>query len=433
MRLRPSGQKGPVATQLSSFVHYQASEAWTWEHMALTRARVVSGPPALRAAVETAIRDVLLKRRDRAKTAADVRDMRARIEKEKGTRDPWELKQVRGGLVDLEFIAQHLQLVHAADHPTVLSQNTMAALQNLGSARLLPAAAAEALLPASRLLNNLTQVLQALPGRPLRAGQGPRRPQDPAGAGRRGPGFPAAGGRSGGPGGRGGGPFRRPGGLRPQPTETRRSRRSQGIWIRRISRPIPPAGAARAMSKKVVLIAAGLLLAAGSVAAISAPHFRGGGHMRGGFDGPMFGERGDLFGGSPVRLGERLKEIDANKDGVITLEEFLAPRDPTFARFDKNNDGVIERAEFEAFAKESADYWVKRFIKRFDADHDGRISKEEFAKARRERFAMRDLDGDGRIGLDDMAPGPRERVRDGASDREGSPGRQGGEPGSGQG
>ena len=63
MRLRPSGQKGPVATQLSSFVDYQANEAWTWEHMALTRARVVSGPPALRAAVETAIRDVLLKRR----------------------------------------------------------------------------------------------------------------------------------------------------------------------------------------------------------------------------------------------------------------------------------------------------------------------------------------------------------------------------------
>jgi Ca2+-binding EF-hand superfamily protein len=171
------------------------------------------------------------------------------------------------------------------------------------------------------------------------------------------------------------------------------------------------------MSRKVVLIAAGLLLAAGSVAAISAPHFRGGGHMRGGFDGPMFGERGDLFGGPPARIGERLKEVDANKDGVVTLEEFLAPRDPTFARFDKNNDGAIERAEFEAFAKESADYWVKRFIKRFDADNDGRISKEEFAKARRERFAMRDLDGDGRIGLEDMASGSRERVRRWREDR----------------
>jgi glutamate-ammonia-ligase adenylyltransferase len=160
MRLRPSGQKGPVATQLASFLHYQASEAWTWEHMALTRARVVSGPPALRAAVETAIREVLLKPRDRTKTAADVRDMRARIEKEKGTRDPWELKQVRGGLVDLEFIAQYLQLVHAPAHPRILSQNTVEALENLAGAGVLEPAAADALLPAARLLNNLTQVLR---------------------------------------------------------------------------------------------------------------------------------------------------------------------------------------------------------------------------------------------------------------------------------
>jgi glutamate-ammonia-ligase adenylyltransferase len=160
MRLRPSGQKGPVATQLSSFIHYQAGQAWTWEHMALTRARVISGPPSLRAAVEKAIRDVLVKPRDRTRTAADVRDMRARIEKEKGTRDPWELKQVRGGLVDLEFIAQYEQLVHAEAHPHVLSQNTVAAITKLSDAGLLPPAAAEALLPAARLLSNLTQVLR---------------------------------------------------------------------------------------------------------------------------------------------------------------------------------------------------------------------------------------------------------------------------------
>jgi glutamate-ammonia-ligase adenylyltransferase len=160
MRLRPSGQKGPVATQLSSFIHYQESEAWTWEHMALTRARVISGPPALRAAVEKAIRDALLEPRDRAKTAADVRDMRARIEKEKGTRDPWELKQVRGGLVDLEFIAQHLQLVHGSAHPRILSQSTVEAFENLAQAGILEADAAEALLPAARLFNNLTQVLR---------------------------------------------------------------------------------------------------------------------------------------------------------------------------------------------------------------------------------------------------------------------------------
>ncbi len=160
MRLRPSGQKGPVATQLSSFIEYQNKDAWTWEHMALTRARVVSGPAALGGAVEGAIHRILTMPRDRTKIAADVREMRARIAKEKGTDDVWELKQVRGGLVDLEFIAQHLQLVHAAARPQVLSQNTVAALNNLDAAGLLPADAAAVLLPAARLLNDLTQILR---------------------------------------------------------------------------------------------------------------------------------------------------------------------------------------------------------------------------------------------------------------------------------
>ena len=111
MRLRPSGQQGPVAAQLSTFIEYQANEAWTWEHLALTRARVVAGPPELKARVEAAIHAALTKPRDRAKVAADVHEMRQRIAKEKGTENIWELKQVRGGLVDLEFIAQYLQLV----------------------------------------------------------------------------------------------------------------------------------------------------------------------------------------------------------------------------------------------------------------------------------------------------------------------------------
>jgi [glutamine synthetase] adenylyltransferase / [glutamine synthetase]-adenylyl-L-tyrosine phosphorylase len=160
MRLRPSGQKGPVATQLSGFTHYQQHDAWTWEHLALTRARVVSGPPALRAAVEQAIRAALTRERDRSKTAQDVRDMRALMEKEKGTRDIWELKQVRGGLVDLEFIAQYLQLIHAHAHPDALSTNTVEALVNLDRAGLLPPSATDVLLPAARLFGNLTQVLR---------------------------------------------------------------------------------------------------------------------------------------------------------------------------------------------------------------------------------------------------------------------------------
>ena len=160
LRLRPSGQKGPLAAQLSGFVHYQATNAWTWEHMALTRARAISGSPELRARVEAAIRDVLLRPRDLQKLAADVRDMRRRIEQEKGTEDIWDLKQVRGGLVDLEFITQYLQLVHAPSHPEILDQNTVQALRKLAEAGLLPPAHADVLIPSARLVNNLTQVLR---------------------------------------------------------------------------------------------------------------------------------------------------------------------------------------------------------------------------------------------------------------------------------
>ena len=160
MRLRPSGQKGPVAAQLSTFREYQAREAWTWEHLALTRARVITGPPALRAEVEAAIRDTLMRPRDRARIAADVIDMRARIAAEKGTDNIWDLKQVRGGLVDLEFMAQHLQLVNAAEHPEVLDQNTLAAYRKLAAAGLLTAGDADRLIAATRLIHNLTQILR---------------------------------------------------------------------------------------------------------------------------------------------------------------------------------------------------------------------------------------------------------------------------------
>jgi glutamate-ammonia-ligase adenylyltransferase len=110
--------------------------------------------------VAQAIRDVLIQPRERARIAADVHDMRRRIEAEKGTQDIWDLKQVRGGLVDLEFIVQYLQLIHAHQHPQILSTNTVTAYANLQQAGLLPDTAAEVLIPAARLLNNLTQILR---------------------------------------------------------------------------------------------------------------------------------------------------------------------------------------------------------------------------------------------------------------------------------
>jgi glutamate-ammonia-ligase adenylyltransferase len=106
LRLRPSGNKGPVATHVDAFTKYQRGEAWTWEHMALTRARVVSGDAALAAEIEAEVTAVLAMPRDRAKTVAEAVEMRALIEKEKPPRDIWDIKLVPGGLIDLEFIAQ---------------------------------------------------------------------------------------------------------------------------------------------------------------------------------------------------------------------------------------------------------------------------------------------------------------------------------------
>ncbi len=158
MRLRPSGQKGPMATKLSGFIAYQTSEAWTWEHMAMTRARVIAGDPGLIGKVEAAIRDVLTAPRDRTKIAADVREMRARIAADKGTDKIWDMKQVRGGLVDLEFIAQHLQLVSASEKPEVLDQNTLGALDRMAAAGVIDRQEADELIAAGRLIHALTQI-----------------------------------------------------------------------------------------------------------------------------------------------------------------------------------------------------------------------------------------------------------------------------------
>jgi glutamate-ammonia-ligase adenylyltransferase len=160
MRLRPSGQMGPVATRFSSFASYQAEEAWVWEHMALTRARVIAGSRELAGKVEAAVRNVLIAPRDHAALASEVRDMRKRIEAEKATDDIWDLKQVRGGLVDLEFIVQYLQLAHASRHPAVLQQTTLMSLTAMASEGVIRPEDYGRLAPAGQLMHDLTQILR---------------------------------------------------------------------------------------------------------------------------------------------------------------------------------------------------------------------------------------------------------------------------------
>ena len=160
MRLRPTGNKGPVAVSLESFAAYHASESWTWEHMALTRGRLVAGPRPLRARVAAQIRRRLTQAREPAAIIGDARDMRLRMAETFPGANPWDLKYAPGGLVDIEFIAQSLQLVHAPAQPDILNTNTVAALCNLKAAGLLSETDAGALIAAARLQHALTQVLR---------------------------------------------------------------------------------------------------------------------------------------------------------------------------------------------------------------------------------------------------------------------------------
>ncbi|MGH7030990.1 MAG: bifunctional [glutamine synthetase] adenylyltransferase/[glutamine synthetase]-adenylyl-L-tyrosine phosphorylase, partial [Stellaceae bacterium] len=159
MRLRPSGEAGPIASSFAAFARYQREAAWTWEHMALTRARPVAGDPALRHRVAEAVAAVLRSRRDPRRLVADVADMRRRIAAEHPHPAPWDLKHRRGGLIDLEFIAQYLMLREAASSPQVLCRATAAALPALGRAGLLPPQAEHELHDALALLRQVQAVL----------------------------------------------------------------------------------------------------------------------------------------------------------------------------------------------------------------------------------------------------------------------------------
>jgi glutamate-ammonia-ligase adenylyltransferase len=139
---------------------------------------VITGPAALGRQINDAIKQVLTRRRDRAAVAEDVRAMRAKIADDKGSQGIWDLKQVRGGLVDLEFIAQFLQIVSAATHPNVLDQNTELALSKLSAAGVLSPGDAEILVPAARLYHTLTQVLRLCLDRPFVAEDAPRALKD---------------------------------------------------------------------------------------------------------------------------------------------------------------------------------------------------------------------------------------------------------------
>ena len=164
MRLRPSGASGPIATEAAAFRRYHEKDAWTWEHMALTRARPVAGDPSLAAAVMEGIGAVLCTAREPESLLADVAAMRERVAGERATDNRWRLKHVRGGLLDLEFIAQFHLLRHAAQHPSILVQSTQAMFRRLGEAGVLDTGEATALAGMAAFLQRLQGLLRLTVG-----------------------------------------------------------------------------------------------------------------------------------------------------------------------------------------------------------------------------------------------------------------------------
>ncbi|MCZ8172700.1 MAG: bifunctional [glutamine synthetase] adenylyltransferase/[glutamine synthetase]-adenylyl-L-tyrosine phosphorylase [Brevundimonas sp.] len=119
-RLRPSGAQGPISVSLEAFERYQRESAWTWEHMALARARVLYGSEAARTELDGIIRGVLELDRDPAKLRTEVLEMRTTMAQHKPAKGPLDVKLARGGLVDAEFIVHYLQLRdHAALEPAI--------------------------------------------------------------------------------------------------------------------------------------------------------------------------------------------------------------------------------------------------------------------------------------------------------------------------
>lgn len=161
MQLRPSGAKGPVAVRLSSFQRYYREEAWTWELQALSRMRIVAGDAILGATVTAAAQDALVQPRDRAVMRADIAAMRARLDRDKPPEGALDLKRMRGGLIDIEFIAQGLLLCDASDAVVRPAPSTAALLADLARTHALSVKDEALLRQAFDLYSDLQHVLRA--------------------------------------------------------------------------------------------------------------------------------------------------------------------------------------------------------------------------------------------------------------------------------
>lgn len=162
-RLRPGGVDGPLATSIASFDKHFNVSAWTFELQALSKARVVaSNNKEFAERVSHIIAHHIEAPRDAEKIRTDIIDMRDRIAKEHVTRNPWYIKHVRGGMVDCDFIAQYLVLIHANEHPKIIHSEAAQVFKNAQTLGLLSEADAKLLIEAKYFLSDLLSVTRLI-------------------------------------------------------------------------------------------------------------------------------------------------------------------------------------------------------------------------------------------------------------------------------
>jgi glutamate-ammonia-ligase adenylyltransferase len=169
-RLRPSGASGLLVSSLEAFERYQREAAWTWEHQALTRARVVAGSPMVGQQFDAIRARILGAQRDLSNLRAEVCAMREKMLEEHGSKvqGVFDLKRDRGGITDIEFMVQYWILAHAHAIPSLVRwSDKIRSLETLGSAGVIAPQMAERLADAYRQLRNRIHRLTL-------AGQDPR-------------------------------------------------------------------------------------------------------------------------------------------------------------------------------------------------------------------------------------------------------------------
>ena len=154
-RLRPSGKDGSLAVSINAFEKYFNESAWIFELMAFTKARVITGNNSLKNKIETIISSSLTKSHDNDKLVKNITDLRAKISKEFGSSDIWNLKYVHGGLLDIDFIVQYFILLNANKYPEILTNSSDKALEKLIELKLIDEKIGNQLLESYNFMNSL--------------------------------------------------------------------------------------------------------------------------------------------------------------------------------------------------------------------------------------------------------------------------------------